>query len=96
MLSADEILSRVPADGRIAFRNMVDLSDRRAPLASRAEIVVLHKTVMGVRKRAQGAMDAVPVRYISVDALSAAFRERFGEPVYEDGELVCFDVRGRH
>lgn len=93
MMSADEILSRLPRDGRVAFRNMVDLTDLDALVAGPADIVVLHKVVMGARGLAGGAMDAVPVRYTSVGPFSAELRGRFGAPVYEDDELVCFSVR---
>jgi hypothetical protein len=93
MLSADEILSRLPRDGRVAFHNMADLTDLDSLAAGPADIVVLHKVVMGMRGLSGGAMDAVPVRYTSVDRFSAELRGRFGAPVYEDDELVCFSVR---
>ena len=35
------------------------------------------------------------VHFTSVGRLSAEFRHRFGAAVYEDDELVCFDVRAR-
>jgi hypothetical protein len=92
MLSADEILSRVPADGRVAFRNMVDVTSRGALVAGGAGIVVMHKVVMGLRVLAGGAMDAVPVHYTSVDRLGAAYLQAFGPPVYEDAEIVCFRI----
>ena len=93
MLSADDILSRVPKNGTVAFRNLVDVTDGNALYASGADIVVLHKTVMGMRAESGAILDAVPVFYTSVDGISAELRQRFGPPVYEDDELVCFSIR---
>lgn len=97
-LSADAILSRVPADRRIAFRNMVDLANRGSLLASSAGIVVLHKVIQTVGFNPDGTVNAVAMHFTSVDRFSAEFRESFGPPVYEDGELVCYRIKhaGEH
>jgi hypothetical protein len=97
-LSADAILSRVPADGRISFRNMVDLANRDSVLASQAAIVVLHKVIQTVGFNPDGTVNAVAMHFTSVDGFSSEFRESFGPPVYEDGELVCYRIKhaGEH
>jgi hypothetical protein len=93
MLAADEILSRLPADGRIAFRNMVDVTNRQALLASGAEILVVHKIAPIVSTTAEGKPKTVAVHFTSIDDLDVEFRRIFGPPVYEDVELVCYRVK---
>jgi hypothetical protein len=97
-LSADAILSRVAADRRIAFHNMVDLANRDALLASSAAIVVLHKVVQTVGFNPDGTVSAIAMHFTSVDGFSGEFRESFGPPAYEDGELVCYRIKhaGEH
>jgi hypothetical protein len=95
MMSADDMLSRAPADRRIAFRNMVDVTHPEALVASGAGIVVVHKVVMGVRVLSDGTMDSVPVHFTSVEGIGAELARRFGAPVYEDAELACYAVKPR-
>jgi hypothetical protein len=98
MLSVDQILSKAPDPKRFAFRNMVDVSDAAALVRSRADFLVMHKSIMALKlvsetTDAASIYDRVRVDYGSVSNLQARCREVFGTAVYDDAQLVCFQIR---
>jgi hypothetical protein len=97
-LSADDVLARVADSSKLSFRNMVDILDAAALPRSGADYLILHKYVMALRIM-PGAGDAplafgsIPVYYRSVVLLSGRFKATLGMPVYEDAQIVCFQVK---
>jgi hypothetical protein len=98
-LCADDVLARVVDPKKLAFRNMVDILDAGAISRSGADFLILHKYVMalkiipGGRDAAQG-FGSIPVFYRSVDLLRDRFKAAYGTPVYEDGEIACYKIKG--
>jgi uncharacterized membrane protein len=98
MLSTDAILSRVADPTKLTFHNMVDVSDAAALLRSQADIIVLHKYIMALKIMPNGvdataAYGSIQVYYRSVELLKVRFKEIFGPPAYEDGQIICFYVK---
>jgi hypothetical protein len=106
IFSADQILSRVADRTKLKFRNMVDVTNPEEILRSKAGILILHKFVMAPKFTA-GASGAglqqdpvtglsygiIPVYYNSASILEARLEKEFGRPVYEDGQIVCFQIK---
>jgi hypothetical protein len=97
-LCADDILSRVADPAKLAFRNMIDILDAAALSRSGADILVLHKYIMVLKIMpnvggAALAYGSIPAFYRSVDLLQARFKADLGPPVYEDAEIVCFQIK---
>jgi len=98
MLCADNMLARVEVPAKLAFRNMVDVLDAAALSRSGADVLVLHKYIMVLKIMTNGdgaapVFGTIPVFYRSVDLLAGRFKATLGQPVYEDGEIVCFQIK---
>jgi hypothetical protein len=97
-LCADDILSRVTDPTKVAFRNMIDVSDEAALWHSGADFLILHKYVMVLQimpDRGESAFvfGSIPIIYRSVALLTPRYKATFGTPVYEDAEIVCFQIK---
>jgi hypothetical protein len=97
-LCADDILSTVADPTKLAFRNMIDMSDDAALLRSGADFLILHKFVMVLKITPHGGegpfvFSSIPIFYRSVELLMMRFKETLGPPVYEDAEIVCFQIK---
>jgi hypothetical protein len=97
-MDADEVLSEVADPSKLCFRNMIDVTDAGSILSSPADCLVLHKYIMAqltVWRDSGGTpvYDWILMHYQSVDRLQARFEEEFGPPVYEDGQVICFQIR---
>ena len=96
--SADQILSRVADPTKLAFRNMIEVADPATLLGSKADFIVLHKYIRALKFISNGAetassYDTIQVYYRSVERLKVRFKEAFGPPAYEDGQLICFWIK---
>ncbi|HEV7924014.1 MAG TPA: glycosyltransferase family 39 protein [Verrucomicrobiae bacterium] len=97
-MDADEILSNVKDPSKLAFRNMIDVTDATSVLSSPADFLILHKdimaqlTVWGDSVRTP-TYDWIRMYYQSADRLQVPFRKEFGQPVYEDAHMVCFQIK---
>jgi hypothetical protein len=83
---------------QLAFRNMIDILDADALSRSGADFLVLHKYVMALKIMKNGSdatpvYGSIPVFYRSVDLLRGQFKTTLGMPVYEDAEIVCFQIK---
>jgi uncharacterized membrane protein len=97
-LCADDIFARVAGPKKAAFRNMIDVLDAGALLRGGADFLVLHKYVMALNIMPGGggaafAFGSIPIYYRSVYLLGSRMKATFGPPVYEDAEIVCFQIR---
>jgi hypothetical protein len=97
-LCADDILSRVADPTKIAFRNMIDVLNEAALWKSGADFLILHKYFMVLQIMPGGGdgtflFGSIPVIYRSVDLLKSRFKATLGTPVYEDAEIVCFQIK---
>ena len=75
-------------DPRFRMRNLVDVLDFEGILERGVRYAVLHKDL----RVESGRLDTPP---IEVGPTIAAYEKRFGPPLYEDGLMVVFDLRGR-
>jgi hypothetical protein len=97
-MDADEVLSGVADPSKLSFRNMVDVTDANSILSSPADFLVLHKyimaqlTVWGDSIKAP-VYDSIRMHYQSVDRLQDLFKKEFGLPVYEDAQIMCFQIK---
>jgi hypothetical protein len=97
-MDADEILSKVTDPSKLSFRNMIDVMDAASISSGPADFLVLHKdimaqlTVWGDSVRTP-AYDWILMHYRSVDRLQVLFQKEFGQPVYEDAHMMCFQIR---
>ncbi len=81
-----------PRHVRHRFRHMVDLAMPAAELRKRADYVVLHKRLeLSNMTREWLSDDGRPLP--AVDGCVHRFRRAIGDPVFEDGTIVVFDLR---
>lgn len=97
MSCPDKILSRVADPTKLAFHNMIDISDASL-LRNKADIIVLHKYLMALKIMSNGVnttpeFDTVQVYYLSVVFLKSRFKDAFGPPAYEDEQIICFWIK---
>ncbi len=78
--------------GRLAFRNMVDVTNIDAVIRCPADFVVLHKYIVAMKVMPKRT-GTIPVYYQSVPALAVGFRKIWGHPVYEDNQIICFRIK---
>jgi len=95
--TADGYLCAVADSGKLAFRNLVDITKPAAVLGSHAGCLVLHKYIMGLKivsrpLAPQPVYGSIPIYYHSVEVLKPAFARGLGPPVYEDEQIVCFRI----
>jgi hypothetical protein len=94
----DEILALVSDQSKLTFRNMINVNDDSALLHSEADMLILHKTIL-VLKIVQTDANAMPVydrillSYNSVPVLSERYKKSLGPPVFEDADMVCFNLK---
>jgi hypothetical protein len=93
ILNADQIVGFLPSPSALVFRNMVDIGDTAALSKSGADIVVFHKYILGLKIMPDGQKGTIPVHWRPVDHFAFQFRLLFGAPIYEDEQLVCFQIR---
>jgi uncharacterized membrane protein len=106
IFGADQMLSRVADQTKLAFRNMVDVTSPDAILRSKAGILILHKYIMAPKftsdASGKGLMrdeitglsyEIIPVYYNSTAILKTRIEKEFGLPVYEDDQVVCFRIK---
>jgi hypothetical protein len=94
-LSADMCLSPVTDPTKLKFRNLIDVTDPAALLRCHADFIILHKYIMVLKIIRGGAKAAstygtMRIYYRSVPLLVPRFKEAFGQPVYEDEQIICF------
>jgi hypothetical protein len=90
----DRILLRAEAPGLLAFQNLIDINDTKALVESGAGIFVLRKYLMAMCVM-DGREASIRVYYRSTAAQKTRLTMTFGDPVYEDGEIVCFRISSR-
>lgn len=94
-LPADMILNRVADPAKLKFRNMVEVTDPAVLLRCHADFIILHKytvalkTILGSAK-APSTYDTIRIYFRSVALLVPRFEAAFGQPVYEDEQIICF------
>ena len=106
ILGADQMLSRVADQTKLAFRNMVDVTSPAAILRTKAGILILHKFIMAPKfttdASGKGLMrdeitglsyEIIPAYYNSTATLEVRFEKEFGLPVYEDDQIICFRIK---
>lgn len=76
---------------RSHFRNMVDISDRAALRASRADLLLLHKFIT-FSYPDKGGIGHLYLQEGSVSHLKEVLAGFLGAPAYEDDELVVFSL----
>lgn len=76
-------------DGRLDFRNFVDLSDFEGLRERGVAFVVFHKNLAGELPHVVG--DPIPDPAVML----ALYADRFGPPCFEDEDLTVFDLRSR-
>jgi hypothetical protein len=91
-LCVDNILARIRNPEKIAFRNMIDLDDLSAVARSGAEFIVLHKYYQALKIRPDG-MATIPIHFRGVDHFFEKYRNAMGLPIYEDDQIVCFQIK---
>jgi hypothetical protein len=91
MLSVDDILEGVPP-ASLKARNLIDVADPHGFIASGVEVVVLHQYLMAptIPPKFSGF---VRVDYLAVPDLKLRYQAAFGQPIYEDDQVVCFSAR---
>jgi hypothetical protein len=97
-LCADDILFKLPDPAKLAFKNMIDITDPAALSRGGAGFLILHKyaVVLKIMSNGSGAAPvygSIQVFYRSVDLLARRFKETLGPPAYEDAEIVCFQIQ---
>jgi hypothetical protein len=87
--TADFVLNRVPDRGKLQFRNLLDLTDVERVRASGADRAVLHKDLVTEWSGRRARSGDNPV----VLALAGKYRNSFGPPVFEDDQLIVFNLK---
>jgi len=90
LLNADEILGFIADRAKVRFRNMVDIDDPAALSRTEAQVIVFHKYIRALKILPHERFGAVEARWHRVEDIAFEFRMRFGSPIYEDDQLVCF------
>jgi len=98
MLNTDEILSHVADPTKLAFHNLVEVTDPAALLRSKADFIILHKYIVALKIISNGdgaapTYGTVQVYYRSVELLKPRLIDAFGPPAYEDGQILCFRIK---
>jgi hypothetical protein len=96
-LPADMFLNRVADPTKLKFRNMVDVTDPAALLRCHADFIILHKYTVALKIIPGGAKvastyDTIRIYYRSTPSLVPKFKSAFGQPVYEDEQIICFRI----
>ena len=97
-MDADEVLSKVDDRSKLSFRNMIDVADPASVRSSPADFLILHKdimaqlTVWGDSIRTPN-YDWIRMYYKSAERLPDRFKKEFGQPVYEDAHMMCFQIK---
>jgi hypothetical protein len=76
-------------DGRFSFQSFVDVGDHESVVERGVDYVIFHRNLKR-ELRHNDRLERVPV----YDHL-LAYRRRFGAPVFEDKEIVVFEVAER-
>ena len=90
-LCIDDILFGLKDKPPLKLHNNINLSDQTAINNSGADVIILHKYLMTERIDQGG--EAIPLFYESVDYLSLYFWKKYGPPLYEDKEIICFPLK---
>jgi len=87
----DQVLSQIKDPVKLKFQNMVDLLDMAAIKKNGADLAVFHKNW---EVELFGFQPGKEVREIPlVMALSGVYKKIYGKPVFEDRNLIVFDIR---
>ncbi len=96
-MSCDEIFSRVKDPSKLNFENMVDITEASPDLGKSADLLIMHKYMIAPKIPTDGVNAGptylVQVYFYSVIRLQQLYTERYGRPVYEDGQIVCFRLK---
>ena len=91
MLSADLILAGLPGT-KAKFRNMVDVVNPASLSARGVDIIVFHKYIMAPSFSPEIKKGFIRIDYRSVPFLENIYQFVFGQPIYDDGQIVCFRI----
>lgn len=86
---ADEVLSHMNDIRKVKFINMIDMTDIEALGQSPARYIILHKHLLKEMfpNLVKNRMIYTPVFY-----LSKIYRKAFGQPVFEDQNIIVFEI----
>ena len=73
-------------DDRFSFQSFVDVGDHESVVKRGVDYVVFHRNLKREFRRHAG-LERIPV-----DDHVLQYRQRFGAPVFEDKEIVVFEV----
>ncbi|MCK4752404.1 MAG: glycosyltransferase family 39 protein [Planctomycetes bacterium] len=95
----DYPMTRMTDKSKLKFANMVDIMNIEAIKQSRANYVVLHKKYWAMEVIPVSDTNPAPIYVSSIDLfytpvlhLNRMYRKVFGSPVFEDQELVVFEI----
>jgi hypothetical protein len=82
----DEVLSLVSDKGKLRFRNLVDMDDEASIAGSGAGYAILHRKFAAELWRVAKPPPCIP-------QLEEKYRRLYGQPVFDDGNMVVFRLR---
>jgi hypothetical protein len=81
----DQVLSQLPDQSRLHFRNMISMDDLAGMRRRRVEYIIIHK-----RFESQLYLAVLPLT--SLPELGKLYLQKLGQPVYEDNDIAVFKL----
>ena len=88
----ERIIASIDPPEKFRFTNMTDIGNLEKIKETHADMIILHKYFMALRIM-PSMMDSIPVYPRLIPSLVELYKKGFGEPVFEDNQIICFRIK---